>query len=101
MFIFDALRDAERAVIMEVDRSKEFSPVKNQEGVDSAATARIDLVNYYRFMLEQAGIRMPADFLSEKSLIEISDKFALDVEELKQKIDPSRFRVEFPLFLDE
>ncbi len=101
MFIFDALKDAERAVIMEVDRTKEFSPVKNKEGVDSAETARIDLVNYYCFMLEQAGIVMPADFSPEKSLIEISDKFALDVEELKQKIDPSRFRVEFPLFLDE
>ena len=101
MFIFDALSDAERAVIMEVERTKEFSPVKNKEGIDSAETARIDLLDYYRFMLEQAGIVMPADFSPEQSLIEISDNFAMDVEELKRKIDPSKFRVQFPLFLDE
>ena len=101
MFIFDALRDAERAVIMEVDRSKEFSPVKNKEGVDSAETARTDLVNYYRWMLEQAGIVMPANFSPEQSPIEISDKFALDVEDLERKIDSSKFRVQFPLYLDE
>jgi len=101
MFIFDALRDAERAVIMEVDRSEEFSPVKNKEGIDSAATARTDLVNYYRSMLEQAGVAMPADFSPEKSLIEIGDKFAMDVEELKLKIDPLGFQVQFPLLLEE
>ncbi len=101
MFIFDALKDAERAVIMEVDRTKEFSPVKNKRGIDSAKTARRDLVNYYRYMLEETGVKIPSDFSPDKSLIEISANFALDVEDLKKKIDPSKFNVEFPLLLED
>ena len=100
MFIFDALLDAERAVIMEVDRAEEFSPVKNMTGVDSAATAKIDLVNYYRRLLEQAGIAFPADFSPEKTLIEISPLFAEDAEDVKQKINVNEFKLKFPLLLE-
>lgn len=100
MFIFDALQDAERAVIMEVDRSEEFSPVKNMTGVDSAATAKIDLINYYRRMLEQADFVFPPDFSPEKFLIEISPLFALDAADLKKKIDIENFELKFPMLLD-
>ncbi|MFZ5517387.1 MAG: UTP--glucose-1-phosphate uridylyltransferase [Candidatus Zhuqueibacterota bacterium] len=95
MFIFDALQDARAAVLMEVDRKKEFSPVKNKEGSDSAETARQDLVDYYADMLKQAGVAIPAG----NGLIEIDARFALDAEDLKRKIDPGQINVEFPLYL--
>jgi len=97
MFIFDALPNAQRAVIMEVDRAEEFSPVKNMKGIDSVETATIDLINYYRRMLLQAGVNIPP----ENTRLEISPNFALDVEELKQKIDPSKIRVDLPMYLED
>jgi UDP-N-acetylglucosamine/UDP-N-acetylgalactosamine diphosphorylase len=39
-FLFDALPLATRAVVLEVDRAKEFAPVKNRTGADSPDTAR-------------------------------------------------------------
>lgn len=42
-FVFDALGKAAASVTLEVDRSEEFSPVKNAEGDDSPATCRADL----------------------------------------------------------
>jgi len=101
MFIFDALSDARQSVIMEVDRTEEFSPVKNKSGIDSAETAKRDLVDYYRRMLEKAGISMPKDYSADKSLIEISPNFALDADELKQKIESSNIKIKFPLLLSE
>jgi len=95
MFIFDALQDARSAVLMEVDRAKEFSPVKNKDGIDSATTAQQDLINYFADMLSQAGVLIPA----EKGLIEIDAGYALEAEDLKQKLDPGQFKAEFPLYL--
>ncbi|MFQ6112729.1 MAG: UTP--glucose-1-phosphate uridylyltransferase, partial [bacterium] len=46
-FVFDALGDAEKVVILEVKREEEFSPVKNARGVDSPATARRDMNNLF------------------------------------------------------
>jgi UDP-N-acetylglucosamine/UDP-N-acetylgalactosamine diphosphorylase len=39
-FVFDAMPMAAHCVVMEVDRSREFAPVKNASGVDSPETAR-------------------------------------------------------------
>jgi UDP-N-acetylglucosamine/UDP-N-acetylgalactosamine diphosphorylase len=39
-FVFDALPMAEKGVVLEVDRAREFAPVKNAEGPDSPETAR-------------------------------------------------------------
>lgn len=44
-FVFDALGKARASVTMEVERSEEFSPVKNAEGSDSPATCRGDLAS--------------------------------------------------------
>jgi hypothetical protein len=74
--------------------------VKNKTGIDSAETAQIDLVNYYRRLLEQAGVVFPPDFSPEKSLIEISPLFALDAEDLKRKINTENFEIKFPLLLE-
>jgi len=39
-FVFDALPMAAQGVVLEVDRAREFAPVKNAEGADSPETAR-------------------------------------------------------------
>ena len=87
-FIFDALRYVERGVIMEVIRKDEFSPVKNTDGEFSPVTARQDMVNLFGRWLRNAGISIPSDEQGNvKGLIEINPCFALDEEELRDKID--------------
>jgi len=88
MFIFDALPYTKNSVILEIAREEEFSPIKNAKGSDSAETAKRDLMNYYGRMLQQAGFEIPFD--SNNNLIgslEISPLFALDADELKEKIE--------------
>lgn len=87
-FIFDVLKHVRRSVIMEVLREEEFSPVKNMEGEDCPATARQAMVNLFGRWLQSAGVSIPFD--SEGNVlgtIEISPCFALDEEELGNKID--------------
>ncbi|MCA9051744.1 MAG: UDPGP type 1 family protein [Planctomycetaceae bacterium] len=79
-FIFDALPMAERTLIVEGDRDREFNPVKNAEGADSPETARTALSRIARDWLRQAGVAVP-----EFGPVEISPLTALDPEELRQK----------------
>lgn len=58
-FVFDALARAERSVTLEVERSYEFSPVKNATGEDSPATARADLRRMHAAWLRAAGLPLP------------------------------------------
>lgn len=81
-FVFDALGDAKRTVILEVDRAEEFSPVKNKEGIDSPETARRDMENQFHRWLKVAGVAGSAG----KGAIEISPLFALDAEDLEEKL---------------
>lgn len=39
-FVFDAIKFAKNAFLLEVDRAEEFAPVKNKEGEDSPFTAK-------------------------------------------------------------
>ena len=87
-FIFDVLKHIENGVIMEVLREDEFSPIKNMEGENSPATARQDMINLFGRWLSNAGISIPADTQgSVIGLIEINPCFALDEEELRNKVD--------------
>ncbi|XP_063234175.1 UDP-N-acetylhexosamine pyrophosphorylase [Bacillus rossius redtenbacheri] len=56
-FVFDVFPFSERFVTWEVDRTEEFSPVKNADstGKDCPATARNDLFALHRRYLELAG----------------------------------------------
>jgi UDP-N-acetylglucosamine/UDP-N-acetylgalactosamine diphosphorylase len=88
-FVFDALMDAERTVILEVRREKEFSAVKNARGTDSPQTARRDLVNLYGTWLEKAGVAVPRDVHGNViGRIEISPLFALTADDLAQNLPP-------------
>lgn len=87
-FIFDALKDAERTIVMEVKREDEFSPLKNRTGVDSPQTVLRDQVLLFARWFEGAGISV---LLSSDGIpvhrIEVSPRFAAFAEEFRKKID--------------
>ena len=80
-FIFDALPLAERTLIVEGNRDREFNPVKNKSGADSAETARAALNRIATEWLKESGHSLP-----EGHAIEISPLQALDAAEFKQKL---------------
>jgi UDP-N-acetylglucosamine/UDP-N-acetylgalactosamine diphosphorylase len=83
-FVFDALPMADRTVVLEVDRQREFSPVKNADGDDSPASARRDMVRLAAESLEAAGVTVPRGPDGEPRFqIEISPLAARDTAELK------------------
>ncbi|MCH7678989.1 hypothetical protein IID10_06420 [candidate division KSB1 bacterium] len=89
-FVFDALADAERAVFLEVKRENEFSPVKNADGNASPAAARRDMINQFGSWLEKIGVSVPKDTDGNvEGEIEITPLFALDNEELAEKVNPN------------
>jgi len=89
-FVFDALGDAQKAVVLEVERREEFSPVKNATGEDSPQTAQADWCALHASWIEQAGVKVPRDAAAKPAFrIEVSPLFALDAEEVKRKVAPS------------
>jgi UDP-N-acetylglucosamine/UDP-N-acetylgalactosamine diphosphorylase len=79
LFVFDALPFAKNPVIIETRREDDFSPVKNPEGVDSAASCRRDLLKQYARWLLANGATVPLD--SDKVPlvdIEVSPLFGYD-----------------------
>lgn len=68
-FIFDVFPAVNRLAAYEVDRSQEFSPVKNPPGnpVDSPDSARMIFSNNHKSWLKDAGISVKGDGLCEIS----------------------------------
>ena len=93
-FVFDAIPLAERTSCMEVVREEEFSPVKNREGMDSPETARQAMVDLHRKWLEEAGIEVAPGVK-----VEISPLFAIDKEELREKVQGKGVKIEKDLYL--
>jgi len=90
MFVFDALPLARETVILETRRSEEFSPIKNAEGEDSAATSLHDQIRRAASWLEAAGISVPRDANGQVAAeLEISPLFADSAEELAKNVDPN------------
>jgi UDP-N-acetylglucosamine/UDP-N-acetylgalactosamine diphosphorylase len=58
-FVFDALARSEPSVTLEVERAREFSPVKNREGSDSPDTSRADLCRLHASWIAAAGVSLP------------------------------------------
>jgi len=85
-FIFDAVPLAGNPLVYQALRSEEFSPVKNATGVDSAETARRDLVRRAANWIERAGAqvaRLPDG--TPNAVIEISPLFAVDATALAER----------------
>ena len=58
-FVFDALAHSQPSLVLEVERSEEFSPVKNKSGEDSPASCRADLCRMYARWVRAAGLPLP------------------------------------------
>ncbi|MBN2425359.1 MAG: UDPGP type 1 family protein [Calditrichaceae bacterium] len=85
-FVFDALKYADKIISVEVEREEEFSPVKNNEGIDSPLTAQRDMIRQYASWIDAVGVNFPElNSCYESFKIEISPKFALDKEEFISK----------------
>ncbi len=87
-FIFDILKHVKRGIVMEVLREEEFSPLKNTEGDDSPITVMQDINNLFGKWLRNAGVPIPVDTQGNVAgSIEIGATYAIDEEELRDKID--------------
>ena len=87
-FLFDALQTARSITIVEVDARDEYSPVRNASGDRSPLTAQRDLSHLYaRWLKEACGSTGDGSNGELEPAVEISPLFAMDVEELKEKID--------------
>jgi UDP-N-acetylglucosamine/UDP-N-acetylgalactosamine diphosphorylase len=76
-FIFDILPHADRWTVLSTPREDEFAPVKNKEGVDSAATAQQMICAQAARWLRKVGVEVP-----DGIKVEISPLFALNAVEL-------------------
>jgi UDP-N-acetylglucosamine/UDP-N-acetylgalactosamine diphosphorylase len=85
-FVFDALLDTEQSISLEVERSKEFSPLKNKDGLDSPETVHRDLCNLYGGWFENVGNEVPRDEEGNVPIdVEVSPLYALHESEFKNK----------------
>ena len=93
-FIFDLLPEARRAIVMEVDAPREFTPVKNGPGAatDSPETVRAAMVALHTEWLQAAGAEVAPGVP-----VEISPLLALEADDLRGKI-PAGLRVTQPRF---
>ena len=82
-FIFDVLPSAERALVVETDRAREFNPVKNEKGDDSPETVKAAMTAIFSAWLKAAGADVDDDVP-----VEISPLFAFDADALHGKIRP-------------
>jgi len=90
-FIFDLLPMAENAIVVEVNPAKAFAPLKNAAGAkkDTPESVRGQLIALHREWLGRAGARLAGDVA-----VEISPMFALDEEEVIERIQPGTAVVE-------
>lgn len=85
LFVFDALPFAKNSLVIETDRTEDFSPVKNAEGVDSPQTSRDDQLRQAARWFKAGGAALPTDESGLPAFaIEISPLFATDAAEFAE-----------------
>lgn len=84
-FIFDLLPEARQAIVVEVDASKTFAPVKNAPGeaFDTPESVQAQMVALHTDWLRSAGCEV-----SKGVAVEISPLFAQSAQELAARIGP-------------
>jgi UDP-N-acetylglucosamine/UDP-N-acetylgalactosamine diphosphorylase len=92
-FIFDALPLAQKALVLETDRAREFNPIKNASGDDSPDSVRSALTRLHHEWLRAAGA-----CVDDSTPVEISPLFALDAKQVRRKVKPGTTFAE-PTFL--
>jgi len=102
-FVFDALAETERTMLMEIERERQYAPVKNNDksGPGSVAVARQAAINLFGSWLERAGVDVPRDPQNGDVVghIEISPIYASSAEELETRVDPGTTFVQ-PMLLE-
>jgi UDP-N-acetylglucosamine/UDP-N-acetylgalactosamine diphosphorylase len=93
-FVFDALGQSQRSVTLEVERSKEFSPVKNREGADSPSTSRADLCRLHASWVRAAGVELPPADEQGVHPVEVDPLLAEDEHAFKASGPPQPRRTE-------
>jgi UDP-N-acetylglucosamine/UDP-N-acetylgalactosamine diphosphorylase len=87
-FVFDALPLASKSIILQTIRSEEFAPTKNATGDDSVETTRRMITERAADWLESAGVAVPRKpDGSVDCLLEIAPSFALEKEDIKEKLN--------------
>lgn len=83
-FIFDALPIAEKTMILEARRDKQFAPTKNKTGIDSVESCRAMLIERDAEWLEEyAGIKIPRKADSKVDCtVELSPALYFDEEDV-------------------
>lgn len=90
-FIFDALSEARRPLLYEVDRVEAFAPIKNADGVDSPASSRALQIERAARWLAAAGVAIPRrPDGTPDCMLEIRPATALSAEDLLGVALPSR-----------
>jgi len=99
-FIFDVLPLADRAIVVEASREREFAPVKNRKGTDSPDTSRQALTLLWADWLEQAGhkIDRDADGIPHRT-IEISPRIAGNAQQLSEHLSSIELPDEGPILI--
>lgn len=87
-FIFDLMPLAQNPIVVEVDEKEIFAPLKNASGApkDTPESTRAAIVTKHKRMLEAVGSTVKAE-----TKVEISPLFALDTDELRQKVSETLF----------
>lgn len=82
-FIFDLMPLANNPIVVEAQAAEVFAPLKNASGAakDTPESTRDAIVARHRRMLQRAGVSVDADVS-----VEINPMYALDAEELKEKL---------------
>ena len=90
-FVFDALPLASNSIILQILRSEEFAPTKNATGVDSTESSRRMMVARAAAWLESAAVKVPKKpDGSPDCLLEIAPAFALEKDDIKEKLNRIR-----------
>lgn len=92
-FVFDALPLAEKSIVLETSRAEEFAPIKNAEGVDSAASSHQLQTERAAAWLVANGVSIPRDPEGRvNARIEISPLTAMGPDDLAEANLPSSIR---------
>lgn len=94
LFSFDIFESAKRLSAFEINRSEEFSPLKNSPDsqVDSPNTCRLDLSNLHKTWITKAGGKLEGD-----GFCEISPLISYFGEGLKDYVDGKTFTLPYHL----
>jgi len=86
--VFDALPLTQKSIILKTLRQQEFAPVKDANGIDSPETTKRMMIERAADWLESAQIAIPKKpDGSIDCIIELAPSFAVEKEDVKQKLD--------------